>query len=73
MAKDFYNFLRESAHTIVAHDAVQIGGPGDVVEVDESQIFVKKYGRERKLKRSIWVCVGISRATKKAFIFNDRQ
>jgi hypothetical protein len=65
---DFYNFLRESAHTIVAHDTVQIGGPGDIVEVDESHLFVKKYGRGRNLKRSIWVCGGISRATRKAFI-----
>ncbi len=67
-AVDFYNFLRESAHTIVARDTVQIGGPGDIVEVDESHLFVKKYGRGRNLKRSIWVCGGISRATRKAFI-----
>jgi hypothetical protein len=65
---DFYSFLRESAHTIVSHDALQIGGPRDIVEVDESHLFVKKYGRGRNLKRSIWVCGGISRATKNAFI-----
>jgi hypothetical protein len=25
---------------------VQIGGPGDIVEVDESHLFVKKYGMD---------------------------
>jgi hypothetical protein len=34
----------------------------------ESHLFNKKYGRGRNLKRAIWVCLGISRVTKNAFI-----
>lgn len=67
-AVDFYSFLREVAHTIMSHDFVQIGGPGDIVEVDESHLFKKKYGRGRNLKRAIWVFGGVSRATRKACI-----
>ncbi len=48
---DFYSFLRESAHTIVANDVEKIGGPRDIVEVDESHLFNKKYGMGRNLKR----------------------
>ncbi len=57
----------------MAHDGQQVGGPGDIVEVDESHLFNKKYGRGRNLKRAIWVCGGISRVTKKAFIITIRD
>jgi ISXO2 transposase-like protein len=66
-AVDFYSFCREVCRVVHTHDEREIGGPGDVVEVDESHLFTPKYHRGRRLRRALWVFGGISRLTKKRF------
>lgn len=73
-AVDFYSFCREVCRVVHGHDEVKIGGPGDVVEVDESHLFTPKYHRGRRMRRALWVFGGISRLTKKQFIVQiDRK
>jgi transposase len=44
----------------------QIGGPGKIIEVDETQIFSRKYHRGRMLvSESIWFVGAICRSDKK--------
>jgi len=65
---NWYSFCREVARIADRHDTPQIGGPTDIVEVDESHLFNRKYNRGRILTRKIWVFGGISRLTKKVFV-----
>lgn len=49
----------------------QIGGPDDVVDLDEAHFFLRQYNRGRRLKRHIWAFGIISRLiiiTKKMYI-----
>lgn len=67
-AVDFYNFCREVCRVVDTHDQVQIGGPGDVVEVDESHLFTPKFHRGRPMRRrGILLLGGVSRLTNKRF------
>jgi len=67
-AVDFYSYCREVCRVAHSHDEVQIGGVGDVVEVDESHLFTRMYHRGRRLRRAMWVFGGISRLTRKRFV-----
>ena len=40
---DWYNFCREVCVEIVAAERGQIGGPGKIVEIDESKFGKRKY------------------------------
>jgi len=66
-AVDFYSFCREVYNVVQDHDATPIGGPDDVVEVDESHLFTPKYHRGRRMQRQMWVFGGVSRLTGKMF------
>ena len=65
---DWYNFAREVCLQIAILDNEQIGGPGIVVEVDESKFGKRKYNRGRKVD-GCWVFGGIERVGKKVFFF----
>ncbi|KAK4875401.1 hypothetical protein RN001_011823 [Aquatica leii] len=67
-AMAWYKYCRDVATKIAWHDLGQIGGPGDVVEIDETHLFKRKYhvGR-RTMWEHHWLFGGISRATKKRF------
>lgn len=67
-AVDFYNFFREAIEVVTKHDEEQVGSATDIVEVDESHLFTRKYGRGRDLRWNFWVFGGISRLNKKRFI-----
>ena len=71
---DWYNFAREVCLHIAILDNEQIGGPGIVVEVDESKFGKRKYNRGRKVD-GCWVFGGIERVGKKCFfeIVEDRS
>lgn len=66
-AINFYSYCREVCRVAERHDIGQIGGPRDVVEVDESHLFERKYHRGRIFRRKIWVFGGISRLTRQMF------
>ena len=69
VAIDWYNFFREVADVVQDHDYQPIGGPDDIVEVDESHLFTRKYHRgrllvmERRGASQCWVFGAISRST----------
>lgn len=66
----WYKLCRSVAAKIAWHDFVIIGGPGDIVEIDETHLFKRKYNVGRLLAtRAYWAFGGISRVTKKRFGF----
>ena len=64
---DWYNFAREVCVTILEKDSQPIGGPGKVVEIDESKFGKRKYHRGRRVD-GVWVFGGIERDSKKLFM-----
>jgi transposase-like protein len=67
---NWYSSLRELPGTVLANlPHHQIGGPGLIVEIDESHIRTRKYDVGRVLvSQAIWVFGGISRNTKECFV-----
>lgn len=64
----WYKYCRNVGKKIAWHEYIPIGGMGDVVEVDESHLFKRKYNTGRGTRwESIWVLGGISRTTKQVF------
>lgn len=74
-ASCWFGFCRDVACSIAWHSYTPIGGPGDVVEVDESHLFKRKHNVGRiGVWNHIWVVGGISRTTKKRFaVMVDRR
>lgn len=67
----FYKFCRNVAKKAAWHEFRQIGGPHDIVEIDQNQLLRKKYKGEKATKsssREKWILGGISRTTKKVFV-----
>lgn len=54
----WYSYNRSVAKKIAWHDLGRIGGAGDVVEIDETQLFRRKYGVGR-VSRMNSECVGL--------------
>ncbi|KAK3921779.1 putative transposase-like protein [Frankliniella fusca] len=65
---DWYNFCRELCFEVATTMSEQIGGPGEVVEVDESCFSKRKYNRGRKRVSQQWVFGGIQRGSNKCFL-----
>ena len=51
---DYYNFLREICSAALIQDTCMFGGPGVIVEVDETVITKRKYNRGRHIPEQ-WV------------------
>jgi len=65
-AVQWYSFVRQAISVVAMHDFEMIGGKGDVVEIDESHIFKRKYNVGRVLRsEQHWAFGGISRLTRK--------
>ena len=64
---DWYNFCREVCAAILEEESTQLGGPGEVVEVDESKFGKRKYNRERRVD-GVWVFGGICCRTRQCFL-----
>ena len=45
-----------------------IGGPGTIVEVDETCVFKAKYNRGRRFRRHVWLFGGIERGSGRCFL-----
>lgn len=66
---DYYNYCRELCATSLAETTSVIGGPGHIVEIDESKFYTRKYNRGRILAKSEgWVFGGIDRSSKECFM-----
>ena len=59
---DFYNFCREVCVVLLEKHSEKIGGPGKIVEVDESKFGKRKYNRGKKVD-GVWVFGGIERGS----------
>ena len=71
---DWFNFLRELCCVFISeHASEQIGGPGCIVEIDESKFGKSKYNRGRH-RPGQWVFGGIDRASSACFLVSvDRR
>ena len=63
---DFYNFCREVCSVVLQKEAEPIGGPGKIVEIDESKFGKRKYNRGRRVD-GIWVFGGVERDSGNCF------
>lgn len=64
----WYGYCRDVACAIAWHEYQPIGGPTDIVEVDETHLFKRKYNVGRLTEwRHIWLLGGISRTTRDRF------
>jgi len=57
---DFYNFCHKVCVVILEDHSEQIGGPGRIVEIDESKFGKRKFNRGKKVD-GVWVFGGIER------------
>ena len=64
---DWYMFCREVCVQVLEKESVQIGGPGEIVEIDESKFGKCKYNKGRRVE-DIWVFGGIDRRTRECFL-----
>ena len=73
---DFYNFCREVCSVVLERYSEPIGGPGKIVEIDESKFGKRKYNRGRRVD-GCWVFGGIERDSEPPKCFfatvNDRS
>lgn len=67
---DYYNYCREVCAVSLTSENCVLGGPGEVVEIDESKFFKRKYNKGRVLsaQQEGWVFGGIQRSTKECFM-----
>ncbi|XP_030767683.1 uncharacterized protein LOC115891370 isoform X2 [Sitophilus oryzae] len=64
----WYKYCRDVARKVAWHNFRQIGGPQDIVEVDETHLTKRKYNIGRHTAwRHCWVFGGTSRTSKKVF------
>lgn len=67
---DWYNYAREVCDNILQTNENNVfGGPGIVVEIDESKFGKRKYHKGRRVD-GVWVFGGIERDSKKCFFHN---
>lgn len=64
---DWYSFIREVYIDHLQRTSQQIGGPNQIVEIDEAKFGKRKYNRGRIVEGQ-WVLGGIQRYSKKAFL-----
>ena len=70
---DWYNFCRDVCReSLLLQQDGMIGGPGKVVEIDESAFSKRKYHRGA-LRRTHWVFGGVERGTNKCFFVSVRR
>ena len=63
---DWYNFSREVCISILENFSQKIGGPGKIIEIDESKFGKRKFHKGRRVD-GVWVFGGIERETKNCF------
>ena len=74
-SSDWYNFCRDVCRETLplpGHEQEMIGGPGKVVEIDESAFSKRKYNRGSR-RQTHWVFGGVERDSNKCFIVSVRK
>jgi len=66
---DFMNFYREMCGTYFAKNPTKIGGPGVIVEIDETVLTKRKYHRGQLRAEQQWVFGGVERETGRCFLW----
>ena len=69
---DCKQFLRDICAQHLIDNPIQLGGPGRVVEIDESVLTRWKYNRGRMVREQ-WVFGGIDTTTRQAFLVPVEQ
>lgn len=64
---DWMNFCREVCVEVVVRESVKLGGPGKIVEIDESKFSKRKYNRGKRVKGE-WVFGGVERQSNVCFV-----
>lgn len=64
---DWYSYLRDVCSHKLLTTPIQIGGPGVIVEIDESVVSRRKYNRGHRVNER-WVFGGIDNVTKYGFL-----
>lgn len=65
----FYNLIRNSIDSAYNNNIQMLGGPGLIVEMDETHLFTRKYNRGNILaSQQIWVFGLIERVSKKCYM-----
>ena len=67
VAVNWYNFFRDVCSQYFLDHPITIGGPGKIVEIDESKFGKTKYHRGRHVDGH-WVFGGIERGSRDAFM-----
>ena len=67
-AVDYSNYMREVCAEDLIRHPVQVGGPGKIVEIDETVYSRRKYNRGRVLPEQ-WVFGGVCRETREVFLY----
>ena len=67
MIVNWYMFCREVCVQVLEKESVQIGGPGEIVEIYESKFGKRKYNKEKRVE-GVWVFSGIDRRTRECFL-----
>ena len=60
-------YCRDICHEWLVNNPYMIGGPGSIVEIDESVIAKRKFNRGRRVPQR-WIFGGIDRTTKRGFL-----
>jgi transposase-like protein len=56
----YYSHFRKLVASMVEEESIKIGGPGVIVEIDETKLGKRKYNRGHRVD-GIWVIVGVER------------
>lgn len=64
---DWENFCREICKVVIMKESCKLGGPGKVVQIDESKIGKRKYHRGHRVDGQ-WVFGGIEEGSRKCLI-----
>lgn len=64
----WHQYFRDVCAQHIVQNPQQIGGPNEIVEIDETCLSKRKYNRGRLMRPNQWMFGGIQRGTRRAFM-----